>query len=366
VPYVVALMLLAAAVLPLGCAGPGQPKAGAPAHHLEHGFRNLNPEYRRPNVWVRWGFFLRRIWATTFHPRAAHLDRVTNDGTALRANRTEPSVTWIGHSTLLIQVDGVNVLTDPQWSSRASPLSFAGPRRITAPGLEFEALPPIDLVLISHDHYDHLDVATVRRLAATHPRFLVPLGLRSWFAELGIDEVEELDWWETRSVLGLAITCVPAQHWSARSWWDENRRLWSGWVLAGRDRRLYFAGDSGYYAPLFREIGERLGPFQLAAIPIGAYQPPAMMRMSHTTPGRRSRHSTTCAGSGWSVSIGARSISPTSRPRSRPCAWSRRPSAGVSRPIGSGSRNRERRGSGERSARRERPERRTARSGQGV
>jgi L-ascorbate metabolism protein UlaG (beta-lactamase superfamily) len=193
-------------------------------------------------------------------------------------------VTWIGHSTLLIQLDGVNVLTDPHWSGRASPVSFAGPRRVTPPGLGFEDLPPIHLVLISHDHYDHLDRATVERLAAVHrPRFLVPLGLKAWFAGLGISDVVELDWWQSRVERGLTLTCLPAQHFSGRSFSGQNRTLWSGWAIAGRDRRLFFGGDTGYY-DVFKEIGARLGPFDLAAIAIGAYLPPKIMRLSHTTP----------------------------------------------------------------------------------
>jgi L-ascorbate metabolism protein UlaG (beta-lactamase superfamily) len=155
---------------------------------------------------------------------------------------------------------------------------------VTPPGLRFEDLPPIHLVVISHDHYDHLDVATVRRLHAVHrPHFLVPLGLRPWFAALGIDDVEELDWWARREVRGLTLTCLPAQHFSGRTPWDRNRRLWAGWAVAGRHRRLYFAGDTAYH-PVFKEVGRRLGPFDLAAVPIGAYQPAAIMRAAHTTP----------------------------------------------------------------------------------
>ncbi len=179
----------------------------------------------------------------------------------------------------------MNILTDPQWSERASPLSFAGPPRVTPPGLRFEDLPPIHVVLISHDHYDHLDEATVRRLAeAHHPRFYVPLGLRAWFADLGITDVVELDWWDSRPERGLTLTCVPVQHWTARSWFEMNRRLWSGWVVAGGDRRLFFGGDTGYYAPYFKAIGERMGPFDLAAISIGAYEPPVIMKFTHTSP----------------------------------------------------------------------------------
>ncbi|MEK6666542.1 MAG: MBL fold metallo-hydrolase, partial [candidate division NC10 bacterium] len=262
----------------------GGPKPGAPAHHAEGGFRNTNPGYVPATAWVRTKFFFSRVWATTFHPRSATLPRVANDGRTLRENRSEATVTWVGHSTLLIQLDGVNLLTDPHWSDRASPFSFAGPKRVTPPGLRFEDLPPIHLVLISHDHYDHLDVATVLRLAEVHrPLFLVPLGLKAWLAHLGITTVEELDWWESRSFNGLTLTCLPAQHFSSRTFWDRNRRLWSGWAVAGRAKRLFFAGDTGYY-DVFKEIGRRLGPFDLAAVPIGAYMPAKIMKSGHTTP----------------------------------------------------------------------------------
>jgi len=209
---------------------------------------------------------------------------VASDLGTLHYNHDDATVTWVGHATLLVQLDGVNVLTDPQWSDRASPVSFAGPRRVTPPGLRFEDLPPIHVVVISHDHYDHLDKATVTRLAVEHrPRFLVPLGLKAWFADAGITDVEELDWWDRRVVRGLAFTCVPAQHFSGRTLWDRNRRLWSGWVVAGRSKRLYFAGDTAYFDG-FREIGTRLGPFDFAAVPIGAYLPPVIMKASHTSP----------------------------------------------------------------------------------
>jgi len=209
----------------------------------------------------------------------------TNDGAALRANHEAPTLTWVGHSTFLIQLDGVNALTDPQWSERASPVSFAGPRRVAPPGLAFEDLPHIDVVLISHDHYDHLDLPTVRRLASVHrPRFLVPLGLRAWFEAHGVAGAAELDWWQSHRAGALAFTATPAQHWSARTLLDIDRRLWAGWAVAGRARRLFFAGDTGYWPPLFREIRRRLGPFDAAAVAIGAYAPPRMMRMTHTTP----------------------------------------------------------------------------------
>jgi N-acyl-phosphatidylethanolamine-hydrolysing phospholipase D len=268
----------------VGCTGVGGPVPGAPAHHRERGFANVNAAHHPAGAWVRTRFFVTRVWSSTFSPRTANFPVVANDGAALRANAAQPTVTWVGHATLLIQMDGVTVLTDPQWSPRASPFSFAGPKRVTPPGLRLEDLPPVHLVLISHDHYDHLDVATVRKLHETHrPRFLVPLGLKAWFADLGITDVEELDWWQSRTERGLTLTAVPAQHFSGRTLWDRNRRLWCGWTIAGRDRRLFFAGDTAYNE-VFKEIGTRLGPFDLAAVPIGAYLPPVIMKPSHTTP----------------------------------------------------------------------------------
>jgi len=266
-----------------GCTGVGGPKPGAPTHHRERGFANPSPTFSRPGAWTRLSFIATRMLATTFMPRTARFPVAPNDGGALRVP-AGPTVTWVGHATLLVQLDGVNVLTDPQWSQRASPVTFAGPRRVTPPALAFEALPPIHVVVISHDHYDHLDVATVQRLHATHrPRFLVPLGMKAWFLDLGIGDVDELDWWDAREVRGVTFTCVPAQHFAQRSPWDMNRRLWAGWTIGGRDRRLFFAGDTAYFEG-FKEIGARLGPFDLAAIPIGAYLPPTMMRAVHTNP----------------------------------------------------------------------------------
>lgn len=195
-----------------------------------------------------------------------------------------PSITWIGHATVLVQIEGVNILTDPQWSERASPVSWGGPRRLSPPGLRFEDLPRIDVVLISHDHYDHLDLDTVKRLAATYdPLFLVPLGLKAWFAENGMTRVEEMDWWQEREYRALKFVCVPAQHFSQRTLTDANQRLWASWSVLSPERRFYFSGDTGYFT-FFKEIGQRLGPFDVAALAIGAYLPPEMMKFVHLTP----------------------------------------------------------------------------------
>jgi len=279
------VLLGATLLVAAGCAGVGGPVPGAPSHHREHGFANTNAAFERPGFWTVQAFRARRLWASLAGTKPVPaFPRAANDGRALRDNRVAPTLTWIGHATLLIQLDGLNILTDPHFSERASPIGFAGPRRLNPPGVAFEALPPIDVVVISHDHYDHLDRPTVERLAATHnPLFLVPLGLKAWFASIGIDRVRELDWWDHQSVGAVMFTLTPVQHWCARTPFDTNRRLWGGWALAGRERRVFFGGDTGYYEG-FSEIGARLGPFDLALVSISAYEPPAIMRLTHTTP----------------------------------------------------------------------------------
>jgi N-acyl-phosphatidylethanolamine-hydrolysing phospholipase D len=193
-------------------------------------------------------------------------------------------VTWIGHASLLVQLEGVNLLTDPQWSYRASPVRWAGPRRYMAPGVRFGDLPPIHLVLLSHNHYDHMDRDTLVRLyEAFHPVFCVPLGDAALLAAWGIPGAREMDWWDHETVSGAGVTCVPAQHFSSRSPFDRDRTLWAGWVVKAGGRSFYFAGDTGY-GPFFRDIGARLGPFDLAAIPIGAYDPPGFMLPIHLNP----------------------------------------------------------------------------------
>jgi N-acyl-phosphatidylethanolamine-hydrolysing phospholipase D len=259
------IALIALADLPQ----PAAESKSLPAHHVKGGFRNLDPGYSFSMLGRTVRLFRRSFegWPDRGRP----LSTLRNDGVELRANGTAPTLTWIGHSTFLIQLDGINILTDPIWSDRASPLSFAGPRRLVPPGMRLADLPAIHAVIISHDHYDHLDVDTVRRLARTHaPRFFVPLGLKAWLGDQGIADVVELDWWERATLGPVAFVATPAQHSSGRGLHDQNRRLWCGWALLGATKRLYFAGDTGYFAG-GRQIGERLGPFAVAAIPIGGY-----------------------------------------------------------------------------------------------
>jgi L-ascorbate metabolism protein UlaG (beta-lactamase superfamily) len=189
-------------------------------------------------------------------------------------------VTFINHSTTLIQVGGINILTDPVYSHRVSPVAFAGPKRHRAPGIRFKDLPPIDLVLVSHNHYDHLDVATLRRLQDAHgPRIITPLGNGSLMRRNGVRNAIELDWWERFE----NVTVVPAQHFSARALSDRNYNLWGGFVVSSDRGNIYFAGDSGWGSH-FEEIGRRFAPIRLALLPIGAYLPRWFMRPAHIEP----------------------------------------------------------------------------------
>jgi N-acyl-phosphatidylethanolamine-hydrolysing phospholipase D len=265
------------------CGSP-QKQSFLPFHHTKDGFRNTNPAYAPPDWWKLHAFIVSKIWQTTFAPRTFDLPVQENDRSILHTSSTTPKVTWVGHSTLLVQLEGVNLLTDPQWSDRASPVSFAGPKRVSPPGIRLEDLPSIHLVIISHNHYDHLDLETVKHLAAAHdPLFLVPLGLKAWFQEHQIPRVEELDWWEQYHFKSLTVVCLPAQHFSGRTLWDRNKTLWSSWAVMGAGKRFFFSGDTGYYSG-FKKIGDRFGPFDVAAISIGAYIPRDIMRMTHLTP----------------------------------------------------------------------------------
>lgn len=192
-----------------------------------------------------------------------------------RVGEGQLRVTFINHATVLLQADGVNVLTDPIYSDRASPVSFVGPHRVRPPGIRFEDLPPIDVVVVSHNHYDHMDLPTLRRLeAAHHPLFVVGLGNRELLKGEGFQRVEELDWWQSakEGPPGLKVTAVPAQHRSNRGLTDQEETLWAGYVLETSGGPVLFAGDTGL-GPHFQRIAERFGPMRLSVLPIGAFRP---------------------------------------------------------------------------------------------
>lgn len=255
------------------------------AHHTPQGFRNLDAPVRQPGDVERWrkahkaaglpkppseGYdaFIRQWW------QPVTLNTLEEDG-----------VWWLGHASLLLRLNGKYILTDPVFSRRASPVSFAGPIRKTPPVMSVAALPPLDAVVISHNHFDHLDSATVRQLLRRFPQltFFVPLGLGEWCRRRGAKQVIELDWWQSYVFEGLVFTAVPAQHWSMRSLWDRDRSLWCGWVFEIEQQRFWFSGDTGF-TPELLTIPERLGKLDAAAIPVGAYAPRWFMSIHHMDP----------------------------------------------------------------------------------
>ncbi|NIP14195.1 MAG: MBL fold metallo-hydrolase [Pseudomonadales bacterium] len=266
--------------------------ANPPAHHTETG-RFTNPYVEQSNGGV-FAFLKRRLfgkddWSDYDRHRDGSVPtaapRLVNDGEQTNNAR----VTWVGHATVLIQHAGVNVLTDPILSRVASPVAFAGPGRKSAPGVDAQGLPPIDVVVISHDHYDHLDEPTIRFLG-DRPRYFVPLGLKQWLVDAGIDpsRVVELDWWEEQTVdpggSALKVTATPTQHVSGRTLTDRNKRLWAGWAMEWDDFTVWFGGDTGYNDVQFKDIGDRFDGFDLGIIPIGSYAPRAYMHNYHADP----------------------------------------------------------------------------------
>jgi N-acyl-phosphatidylethanolamine-hydrolysing phospholipase D len=273
---------------PRRAGGGAMPPPASPSHHRADGrFRNPWPiePSNRFGGFLRWVLVERPFKRLPSDPDPSTFPRAAPEFPSPRAQPGTLVVTWVGHATTLLQLGATNILTDPMWSDRASPLSFAGPKRWVPPGIPFEHLPPIDLVVQSHNHYDHLDDRTVRKLAERFPeaRWLVPLGLGAFFRTRGARHVEELDWWEKTRAAGLRVACVPAQHFSSRGLRDRNATLWCGWTLNDGKRRIFFAGDTGYH-PEFSTIGQRFGPFDVSLMPVGAYEPRWFMRPAHMNP----------------------------------------------------------------------------------
>ena len=257
------------------------------AHHAPDGsFRNPWPD-SEPRGWrdvLRWRR-QRRGQVLAADPPRGSFPTTRPEISFPRARTTDYSATWVGHSTVLLQFGGLNIITDPVFSQRAFPVQWAGPRRIMDPAIGIHALPPLDIVLLSHTHYDHLDKPAVRQLARAHPNatWVMPLGVGAYVRGWGVREIVELDWWQQWTVDTLRVTATPARHFSARRLGDRNRTLWCGFAFEYQGKRALFAGDTAYHDQ-FGQVGERCGPFDFVMIPIGAYDPRWFMHVVHVAP----------------------------------------------------------------------------------
>ena len=282
-----ALLLVSSLAAAVGCAAilhdePAYDVESRPAHHMPDGtFVNTDGEA----ISKSFTDLLRWRWSRT-EPSPKHFDVIHPDPDVI-AKPATTQITWLGHSAFLLQVKGKNILTDPHFSKRASPLSFAGPKRIVAPPLNIDELPHIHVVVISHNHYDHLDEESLTELYERQknapPLFLVPLGLKEELLSYDITNVVEMDWWESHDYEGMTLTALPVKHWSQRTFFDRNKSLWAGWLVDIEDFRFFHTGDSGY-SDDFRRIGEDYPGIDLATIPIGAYDPRWFMKDAHMSP----------------------------------------------------------------------------------
>lgn len=280
--FVILFLALAVAVIVIVGASISGPKyQGSATDHFD-GKKFFTPNAREPE-----GFNGMLKWMLNRDRGAWTEDLTPSYGTRpLAFEKDNIRITFINHSTFLIQVDGVNILTDPIYSKRASPFDWAGPKRMRLPGIKFEDLPRIDAVLISHNHYDHLDIQTLRTIfGAHHPKFITPLGVKALLDAETITGATDLDWWQQADLKNaVSVTAVPAQHFSGRGFFDRDATLWCGYTIKTSKGVLYFAGDTGYNDKLFKDIGEKSGPIKISLLPIGAYKPYWFMSAVHTSP----------------------------------------------------------------------------------
>ena len=274
----------------LGC---GQPKVTpTQPHHKSDG--TFKDPYVTPPKKSFFSFLWMRMntdWVDVSQANLVPQEPVDSKRLAQVNQPQEIQVTWLGHSCFLVQSDGFNLLTDPVFSERASPVSFAGPKRYTEPAIKINELPKIDAVVISHNHYDHLDLDSIELLEKHFdPQWYVPLKNGSLLESASVPKqrIYELDWWEQaefkNSVQAISMIATPAQHWSARGLFDRNEMLWASWVIKIGSSTIFFGGDTGYQPKIFKAIGQKYGPFDIGLIPIGAYAPRSFMRYAHVNP----------------------------------------------------------------------------------
>ncbi|HAB47882.1 MAG TPA: MBL fold metallo-hydrolase, partial [Lautropia sp.] len=281
-----------------GLSGEARAAAQRPSHHRDDGFSNSDgSRVNKPlSELLRWWWSRQaidldalvapdRIKAAWAQMPQAWQAEITN-GSTETAGLHRHEVQWLGHATIVLRIGETRILTDPHFSERASPLSWIGPKRLHPVPLTIAELGRIDYVLISHNHYDHLDLPSLRQIAQQHggpPVMLVPLGVDVWLKEAGFERVLGFDWWEQNRLGDFAFHFVPAHHWSGRGLWDRNKTLWGGWVVDHPSFRFFFAGDTGWSDDV-HDIAKRFAPFDLAAIPVGAYEPRWFMANQHINP----------------------------------------------------------------------------------
>lgn len=256
-------------------------------HRPDGGFINPWPSAQLHGFvdFLKWSLVERRRNPRRPDPDPSSFPRAAPSFVYPRAAPENFTVSWVGHTSFLLQLGGLNILLDPVWGNRASPVRFAGPRRRVPPAVGFDSLPPIDVVCVSHDHYDHLDTPTIKRLTERYPaiQWFAPLGVGEYLKKRGASAVTERDWWETGSFASVDFTAVPAQHFSGRRLGNRNETLWCGWVIRSAFHSVYFAGDTALH-PEFGAIARRCGPFDVAILPIGAYDPRWFMGSVHMNP----------------------------------------------------------------------------------
>ena len=294
---VAALLSASSALVPSPAPAAEAETPQAPLHHRADGFQNNYVEFERKSLtellsW-RWQAARQGLPRAPSRPiPTAPPDLAFIRSNAAAGSAMQPTITWVGHATVLAQMGGVNVLTDPIFSQRASPMQWVGPQRAQPPGVAMAELPHIDAVVISHNHYDHFDEDSLRQLnrqAGGPPLFLVPLGLKAWLADISVTNVVELDWWQAHRIGHVEFVLTPAQHWSARGLTDSLHTLWGSWAVFAPDFHLFFAGDTGYskdFRDISRHFADRQpdGGFDIALLPLGAYEPRWFMAQQHVDP----------------------------------------------------------------------------------
>ncbi|OON40505.1 MBL fold metallo-hydrolase [Izhakiella australiensis] len=253
-------------------------------HHTPEGFKNPEPELRQKGDLKKWQKE-RKASGLPLPPEEGYPAFISRWCQPVDLTGSEDAVWWLGHAAIMLRLAGQYTLIDPALSPRVSPVSFYGPQRKTPAPLQIADLPSLSYVVISHSHYDHLDRPTIKQILRRFPQveFIVPLGLAPWFKRMGARRVTQLDWWQTVQLDSITFQAVPARHWTMRTLWDRNRSLWCGWVIKQAKLNFWFSGDSGYSDSLLA-IPERLGPFNLLALPVGAYAPKWFMQGQHMDP----------------------------------------------------------------------------------